>query len=323
MPIDVNEVNTKSRGGTELMVERLNRLPAEILAPFQIIPSRVRSLDDTKVRILWLHDLPGDPESEHLKNGGWAKFHKLVFVSYWQRDAYINHYKIPYNRCTVIRNCIDPIQEISKPTDQINIIYHTTPHRGLKLLVPTFLKLAEKYDNIHLDVYSSFKIYGWDERDKEYSDLFNQMEYKQDRIHNHGTVSIDQIRAVLAKKSHIFSYPSVWPETSCLSLIEAMSAKCIAVHPSYAALPETAAGWTLMYDMKDDHEEHQEIFYHNLEAAIMNVGKIDFTLNAQKSYVDTFYSWEYVKNEWTNLLRTLKDLPTEIEEPKQMFIYRT
>ena len=85
MGIEVNEISQKSNGGTELMLRGLQmRLDPALVEAFQIIPSRVRELDEKKIRVLWLHDLPGDPESEHLKNGGHERFHLLVFVSNWQ-----------------------------------------------------------------------------------------------------------------------------------------------------------------------------------------------------------------------------------------------
>ena len=69
-----NEVNQTSMGGTELMMEKLiSELGEDVLKTFQIIPSRVRELDENKIRVLWCHDLPQDPESHHLKNGGWRK----------------------------------------------------------------------------------------------------------------------------------------------------------------------------------------------------------------------------------------------------------
>jgi hypothetical protein len=52
------------RGGTELMADRINSLPPELLSRFQIIHSRVRELDPNKKKIYVLHDLPGDPEVE-------------------------------------------------------------------------------------------------------------------------------------------------------------------------------------------------------------------------------------------------------------------
>ena len=57
MGFDVNEISVNSKGGTELMRAGLEeRLPADLLENFQIIASRVREKDDSKIRVLWLHD---------------------------------------------------------------------------------------------------------------------------------------------------------------------------------------------------------------------------------------------------------------------------
>ena len=63
MPIAWNEINEKSNGGTEMMARQLDNSFTEAeLAHLQIIPSRVRELDDDKIRLFWCHDLPNDPE---------------------------------------------------------------------------------------------------------------------------------------------------------------------------------------------------------------------------------------------------------------------
>ena len=67
---------------------------------------------------------------------------------------------------------------------------------------------------------------------------------------------------------HIFAYPSIWPETSCIALIEAMSAGLLCVHSAYAALPETSANWTMMYPISEDHQQHCNIFADNLVSAV-------------------------------------------------------
>ena len=67
--IEPPKVDTsKSKGGTELMVKRItDNIDPKILENFTIIPSRFREsdLEDGKKPILWLHDLPNDPESQH------------------------------------------------------------------------------------------------------------------------------------------------------------------------------------------------------------------------------------------------------------------
>src|SRR5688572_14436849 len=157
MGIDWNEISEKANGGTETMCRLLEKhVPKEILDKYQIVPSRVKHpLDEARHRVFWAHDLPADPESEHLKDEGYNKFHRLVFVSHWQQQAYLTYYNIPWSKTAVLQNAIEPLEGIEeKPTDVVKLIYHTTPHRGLNILVPVVEKLAEEYkDKIHLDVY--------------------------------------------------------------------------------------------------------------------------------------------------------------------------
>ena len=50
-------------------------------------------------------------------------------------------------------------------------------------------------------------------------------------------------------------YPNTFKETSCLCLIEAMSAGCVCVHSSLGALPDTSNGLTCMYEYTPDKLE--------------------------------------------------------------------
>jgi glycosyltransferase involved in cell wall biosynthesis len=308
--VEKNELNMKARGGTELMQERLaSSIPAELLSKFQIIPSRVREIDPNKKAILWLHDLPGDPESQHLKDANLRKrFAKIVAVSDWQMQMYNAYLGVPYSECVVIKNAIDPIKFEKKQIeriDKVKIIYHTTPHRGLEILVPVFEKLCERFANIELDVYSSFSIYGWEQRDEPYKDLFERCK-SHPNINYHGAVPNDQIREAL-KESHIFAYPSIWPETSCLAAIEAMSAKNIVVCPNYAALPETCAGYANMYQWSEDANEHANRFYNVMVSTISEIleNSHQSRLIFQKHYYDNVYNWNNRAIQWRALLESL------------------
>lgn len=326
MAIESDELSKNALGGTELMKYKLAELiDPTLLDEFQIIPSRVRTLDETKIRILWCHDLPGDPESDNaFKKIGHESFHKIVFVSNWQMQAYIQAYGLPWSKCIVMQNAIMPIADHEKPKDKVNIVYHTTPHRGLNLLVPVFKKLSEKFDNLHLDVYSSFKVYGWDERDRQYQPLYDEISNIPNATY-HGAVSNEEVKAAL-KNAHIYAYPSTWLETSCISLIEAMSAGLVCVHPNYGALYETAANWTQMYQWQDEHQRHANMMYSMLDSIIPNLNSesTQMMLKGQKSYVDMFYSWNVRALQWKNLLQSLLDQPREISKPaSSFFTYRT
>jgi len=311
---EYNELNRNSKGGTELMLEALyQQVPEEVLNNFQIIPSRVRELKN-KRRILWLHDLPQDPESQHLKDGGWEKFEKIVYVSHWQKQQYQNYLGVPPSKGVVLQNAIVPIEAHTKPdpNECINIIYHTTPHRGLELLVPILEHIEKELTDVkwHLDVYSSFSIYGWSERDVPYQPLFDKIKNHPNMTY-HGAVSNQEVREAL-KKAHIFALPSIWPETSCIAMLEAMSARCICVHSSLAALPETAANWTLMYDYSETPNEHAGICAGVLHDALLLVHdkNMQERLNMQKAYIDGFYTWEVRKKQWETMLRNVLSLPS-------------
>lgn len=317
-----NETNTNAMGGSEMVATALaEKLDKELLKEFQIVNSRVRDLDESKVRIFIAHDLPGDPESEFLKNDGWKVFHKLVFVSNWQMQAYMNYYQIPWSVCTVIPNAIEPIKYVEdKPTDIIRLAYWSTPHRGLNILIPVFKKLCEKYDNIELDVYSSFKLYGWEERDKQFEPLFDECR-NHEKINYHGSVPNSTIRESLAS-THILAYPSTWLETSCIVLIEAMAAGLICVHPNYGALYETASNWTWMYQYNEDITAHANQFYQVLDGAIQAASEkmIKHHLGSVSSYTNINYSWDRRIPNWNSLLISLINENRELPKPTFKYV---
>ncbi len=292
-------------GGTELMRKELfGRVDNELLNKFQIICSRVRTLED-KPRILWLHDTHDDPEFQHLKDKeNWKRFIKFVFVSYYQMHSFMMNFGLPYEKCIVMKNAIVPIPTHTKPEDRINLIYHTTPHRGLNILIPVFIELAMTRPHIYLDVYSSFKAYGWTDRDIPYEPIF-QMCRDHPQITYHGFQPNSVVRQAL-EKAHIFAYPCVWPETSCIAAIEAMSAGCFILYPNFAALPETLAGFCMSYPMTENIQDHADIFYNHMVNVLDQKLHIRLRENSMaQTYADIFYNWEQRVVEWNQLLNAL------------------
>ena len=254
-----------------------------------------------------------------------------MFVSVTQCQSFIAKFGIPWERTIVLRNAVDPIvanvdtKEPYKEGDPINFIYHTTPHRGLALLVPVIARLAEKHPEIHLDVYSSFKLYGWDDRDKAFEPLYDQIR-EHDNMEYHGMVDNATVREALTK-ADIFAYPCTWTETSCISLLEAMSAGLICVHPDNGALFETASNWTFMYHFMQDNNAHASHHYQMLNNMIdmikENNEAISMKRRGMKTFTDIQYNWEVRTHEWKGFLKSIEKLPTEIEEEsEEMFSYK-
>jgi glycosyltransferase involved in cell wall biosynthesis len=173
-------------------------------------------------------------------------------------------------------------------------------------------------------VYSSFKIYGWDQRDKDFETLFKAID-DHPQMTNHGSVPNAEVREAL-KKAHIFAYPSTWAETSCMSLMEAMSAKCICVHSNFGALYETASHWTNQYQYYEQPNSHAGALYNMLDLTIEHYKAMYQNTGPTKVYADTFYSWENREAEWNSLMGALIGNVEDRSIPKDegpMFSYST
>ena len=124
MPIATDEVSKNAMGGTEMMKYGLqDRIDSKLLDYFHVTASRVREYVENKIELYWLHDLPGDPESQHLMSGGWNKFEKLIFVSNWQFQQYQSFYGLPWYKSIILQNAIETISPKEKSKDKFKIIY--------------------------------------------------------------------------------------------------------------------------------------------------------------------------------------------------------
>jgi glycosyltransferase involved in cell wall biosynthesis len=331
-----NEISAKAFGGTELTKRGLEKyINPELLAQTQIICSRVRELDPTKIRIYWVHDTPTDPECSKLRDHNFRdQFHLIAFTSQYQYLQFRNQLGLPYDeRFRVIESCIEPIDhtEEDKKSDTINCIYSSTPQRGLELLLPAFKFLYERNDKLRLHVFSSFKIYGWDDMDKNFEPLYDEVRNHPGMVYHEfsGANSNNDVREQL-KKSHIFTYPCIWDETFCRSMVEAMSAGCICVHPNFAALPFTSGGLNVMYPGDADKNKHVNTFMNHLNLAIMmhtNGGpQLEQRLGFNKAFVDTNYSAQIIGMKLESQIRYLVDqFPNEESRkiPSPTLIFKT
>lgn len=302
-------LHPNSNGGTEQLYRELKaRLDPELFDKFNIIPSRVRpEMFDDRPTILWLHDLPEDPESAQLANAEYRKkFDEIVFVSNWQRDAYHRVLGVPLDEGIVIKNAIEPIMDERPARDgKARLTYFSTPHRGLKILYPTLHALSQHRDDFEVDIYSSFELYGWKDNDKAFEDVFDALD-SLDCVTLHGTVDNDTIRKNLLS-TDILAYPSIYQETSCRVLIESMCAGLLPVIPNYAALTETGTDYCFMYEWSSDAQIHIERFANALNSAI-DAYKMPFyqsLLKMQRSHYQYFYSWDLRAAQWTQLLNSM------------------
>lgn len=311
------DFTTDAKGGTEIMISQLlKNVDNELLSKFDILvsyppPTFVRG---EKPVLLWLHDLASDPYFELLRDKDYQKeFDFFIFVSHWQKESFRTKYAIPFEKCVVMKNAIEPdaiFYDKWSDTEKIKIVYSSTPQRGLDIVVEVFKELQKEFnDRIELNVFSSFNLYGEKHKTRNvpFLKLFDEMT-DMEGVNFHGSVPHESLLEEL-KQQHIWVLPSTWQETSCISLMEALSSECLCVHSDLAALAETSSNFTVMYPYIDNINEHAYIFYESLRNTIHTVIENPWGsrshLRLQKLYIDNFYGWNRRSKEWTTFLKGL------------------
>jgi glycosyltransferase involved in cell wall biosynthesis len=307
---------SKAWGGTELMRDRiLGNLDPDLRNYFQFILSRKRELED-KPRIFWTHETPGVCDSRFLcTQEGQDLFAKIVFVSHWQQEQFLAHLKVPYRKGIVLQNAITPLPYHVKPRNGVfKLIYASTPFKGLDVLLDAFEFVSGKRDDVELNVYSSFRIYDKPWMDKKYQSLYERARNIK-HVNYHGSVSNEEIRKAL-QETHILAYPATTQETSCLTVIESMSAGCLCLVPNWGALPETCANFAWMYTMDPNPRAHADKFAELILHAVDHYwdSELQQNLILQKTYFDTFYNLQRRLKEWSVFLSKLR---SQIEAEKR------
>jgi glycosyltransferase involved in cell wall biosynthesis len=255
-------------------------------------------INQSKINVIWNQQSYDYLESYNLKNH-YHELDKIVFVSNWQKQKFIDLLDCPKNKSIVILNGIEPIRKHIKPTNKVNLIYMSTPYRGLDVLLNSFQYLEDVDFNLH--VFSSMKIYGQKEKDTEYEEMYDFCR-KHQKINYYGSVPHSDVINFL-EEIHIMSYPNTFEETSCISVLECMSAEINVVCSNFGALPETCSGFASIYEYNENKLIHAKKFAEVLRHSIINYKQENY--KKQKEYFDNKHSWNIIKNDWNNLIKEL------------------
>ena len=148
---------SESFGGSENQLRHLLKyLPDESFKNINLILNNTNYdlIEKDRINILWMHHLVNQKEARNLGSKDFVdKLDHIVFNSNWNFEKHTYQFKIPENKSIVIKNAIEKIDTEEKPKDKINLIYHTTPWRGLALLLKVFKSM--NLENVELNVCSS------------------------------------------------------------------------------------------------------------------------------------------------------------------------
>ena len=304
-----------SFGGSENQFRLLlKHLPDESFKDINLILNSTNYdlLEKDKINVLWMHHFVNQKEAKNLASKDFVnKLNWIVYNSNWNLDQHTKYFQVPKNKSVVIRNAIEKISFVEKPSDKINLIYHTTPWRGLKILLKVFKNL--NLENVELNVFSSTIIYGkkFDEvLGKNYEELFNECKNTKN-VNYFGFFKNEEIIQQL-KKMHIFAHPSIWPETSCIAAIEAMAAGCEVVTTDLGALSETCSPFGKIINFEKEPEDLEIKYNEVLLNSIKNFwsDKTQKKLKLQRETINATYSWDKRSVEWKNFFNEIRELKT-------------
>lgn len=200
--------------------------------------------------LLWTqHDSNQPAMAPFADPGVRAAWDRVVLVSEWQRRAYGAGFGLAPEQGVVFANAIAPAfaglfaagEEVgaAKPGPPV-LAYTSTPFRGLDVLLRAFPLVRQRRPEVRLLVHSSLGVYQVGADADAYRDLYERAR-AMPGVDYAGSIPQPRLAAAL-KRTLCFAYPSTFPETFCISALEAMAAGCLAVLGDLGALSETTLG---------------------------------------------------------------------------------
>jgi predicted O-linked N-acetylglucosamine transferase (SPINDLY family) len=259
---------------------------------------------------LWTgHDIDQAP-SKLLKEDVFKDFvDYYIFVSSWQKERYLLTYNIPDNKTIIMRNGIgkpfEKYLDMALNKVKLSMAYCSVPWRGLELLEPIYKTLKTVKPNISLNIFSGMNIY--QEKQDSYQETYNIFKNLQDVNINAG-VSQTQLAEELFKVEYL-TYTNIFPETSCITILQAMACGCVIVSSNLGALKETLNNTNYLVDINNDILEYMNK-YVNLLNTLMS-SNLDNLRESNRQYIKKNYTWSIICNKFeteiNNILTKYKE----------------
>ncbi|MDD5434800.1 MAG: glycosyltransferase family 4 protein, partial [Nitrospira sp.] len=253
-----------------------------------------------KVKILWTEDAPDQPFLKMLKEKDMQDGIDLIItVSKWQAEGFIEKFNIPADKLFITTNGINP-DFYHSPKLRRNlhrIIYSSTPFRGLDILLKVFPRIRASIPDAELHVYSGMSVYQMSEEqeNRKFGEIYKLAE--QPGVFLKKNVAQRELADAMLSSS-IMAYPNSFPETSCISAIEAMAAGLPVVTSRSGALTETLEGVGIFVHGNPMTTEYQDTFVTEVINILNDRERRETISEKSRRRALDFYKWGCVANNW-------------------------
>ena len=274
---------------------------------------------NAKIKLLWVHDIHCGPPSPQMER--WLyKFDRILCLSEWHKGYFLSVYpSVHADRVTVTRNGIDPARFSSVAPKKNSLVFSSSPNRGLDWLVANFrTAIKPAVPDAELHIYYGFDT--WETMAKQRGDAGELAEierYKQllpplgtdaGGIFNHGKRPQSEVAAAYAQ-AKVWPYLTQFPETSCITAMEAQAAGCVPVCSKFAALAETVKHGIFL-----DNEDPKvaQTFVDEVIRMLKNDVARDAIAQTGRAYALANLSWAALAKDWSEMFISLSRCEDEI-----------
>ena len=264
--------------------------------------------------IAWMHEA----ELNHKLLSASEAFDGIAFVSDWQRRINKPHIKSHWKEA-VLKNAMNPkaaqlfLNESSileTKTEPPLLLYAGGAARGVFHLPKILENLDKRSLSFNVEIFCNTNPSGEEKADKEYIGWLRGRPH----VTHVGMVGQRDLISHL-KKATVLLAPNPWPETSCITLIEAMAAGLTVVTTNRAALPETASGFAKLISIEGaDHPSRfdgaisSDVFSEIVATCLKEIKtdpeKSEKRLRAQIDYFLANYQWAQRVKPWVEFIET-------------------
>jgi glycosyltransferase involved in cell wall biosynthesis len=289
---------------------------ADVIISISSIGQALRRSGVERPILLWTgHDVD-QAAVRNLSDGNerfaWDKF---ILVSHWQAERYSNEFGISKDKIIVLPNAIAPAFETGSRTRPLFfedgrapvLMYSSAPFRGLAILADAFPKIREQIPGTTAHIYSSMDIYQT-KSSRELSLLYDRCR-QTDGMKYFGSINQSELSQSILE-TDIFSYPSTFAETSCISLMEAMASECLVITREFGALSETASRFghflgATPVSATQLADDYAKFCVDIIRDAYDNRSRYCDELSAAKTFVRETYVWSAVAARWEAVLEAV------------------
>lgn len=303
-------------GADHMRADFLNEADAVVVVSHADVARYRDQFGVRKPLVLWAHHAPDQNPIMGLRDRAThAAWRRIVLLSEWQRQAFTNAFGIEPDRISILRNAVGPaFLEAPPPRPWFEtgaaptFIYSSTPYRGLAPLLLMFPTIRHALPKAELRVFSSLAVY----RKKEDEDPHRYL-YEVSRsllgVHYEGSVAQPALAKAMQGAAAL-TYPSVFAETSCIGVMEALATGADVISTAFGAIPETSAGLGRLMNLPRENSElinqFSALVVQTIRDTLTNPSAAKQRRDARLAYARQHLTWSARAAEWIAMLEPLK-----------------